>query len=280
MRIAVLLLLPALAVARQPDPEKERRPITANLENVGPDTAARMLKKAVGLRVEFAPQAAARKANVRLVGVPTYTAMTTLADAFGCEARFLGKKRWHVAPAWQFVILDRLDMKMGEKRKLAKLPIDDVLTIVRKIGKVDVTLDRAVDRTLTVSAPVKRHTYRALLDLVVKKHKLRWELRYGVVYVAAPRRLKVMPVLVPELTSRELRGRTLSPELRAMPLPKLGSALNVRLKVAKEFAAHPITASAREITLPQALALSLYPAGLTTVEKDGKFEVRALPSNP
>jgi hypothetical protein len=75
-----------------------------------------------------------------------------------------------------------------------------------------------------------------------------------------------------------------TPTRRSVRSPGLRNPMRdgvgVRLKVAKELAAHPITASAREITVPQALALSFHPAGLTTVERDGNFEVRALPTNP
>ena len=277
MRIAALLLLSALAVAEEPDASKETRPITANLENVGPETAARMLKKAAGLRVEIAPQAAAWKANLRLIGVPTSMAMESVAEAFHCEVRFLGKKRWHVAPRWQFAILDKLDKSMGKAPKIAKQPIDEVLETIRDGAGVDITLDRRVDRALAVSVPAKKRTYRCLLDQVVKKAKLKWELRYGVVYVADAKRLKELPVLVPELKAQALQARRLGLALKAVHLKRVGATVGLKLVVPKEQADREITARAKDISLPQALALMLYPEGLTATETNGALEIRALP---
>ncbi|MHC4450542.1 MAG: hypothetical protein ACYS0E_10480 [Planctomycetota bacterium] len=279
MRIVALLLLSALAVAEEPDASKQTRPINANLENVGPATAARMLKKAAGLSVVIAPQAAAWKANLRLVGVPTSMAMESLAEHFHCEVRFLGKKRWHVAPKWQFTLLDQLDKSMGKAPKIAKQPIDDVLETIRAGAGVDITLDRAVDRALVVSAPAKKRTYRKLLDQVVKKSRLKWELRYGVVYVADAKRLKQLPILVPELKAKKLRDHRLKLALKAVPLKRVGAQLGIgtMFVVAEEHGDKEIAVQAADITLPQALALMLYPEGLTVTETDEALNVRKLP---
>jgi hypothetical protein len=278
MRIAALLLLTTLAIAGEPDSSKERRPITANLENVGPETASRMLKEAVGLKVEIAPQLAVYKANLRLVGVPTHLAMKELGEHFHCEVRFLGKKRWHLAPKWQFDILDKLDTRMDGAPKFKKQPIGSVLEMIRKGAGVDITLDKTVDRALTVSLPAKKWTYRKLLDQVAKKAKLKWELRYGVVYVASKERLKQLPVLVPELRKHEERARLLGLKLDAVPLKKVGAKIGVDLRLPEEQADLEITARAKEITLAQALALMLYPQGLTATEKNGGLAVEKLPA--
>jgi len=277
MRIAVVLFLASLAVAGEPDASKETRPITANLENVGPETAARMLKKAAGLRVEIAPQAAAWKANLRLVGVPTSMAMESLAEHFHCEVRFLGKNRWHLAPAWQFDILDKLDGSMGKAPKITKQPLDEVLELVRTGAGLDITLDRTVDRTLVVSAPEKKRTYRNLLAYVLKKSKLKWELRYGVIYVASAKRLKQLPVLVPELQSPQLRGQRVKFALKAAPLKRVGASLRAKLVVPADQGDKEITARATDITLAQALALILYPEALTATEANGELRVQKLP---
>ena len=279
MRTAVLLILVPLAIAEEPDASKEKRPITANLENVGPETAARMLKKAAGLRVEIAPQAAVWKANLRLVSVPTWLAMESLAEHFHCEVRFLGKKRWRVAPAWQFETLDQLDRSMGKAPKITKQPLDAVLETIRKGAGVDITLDRTVDRALLISAPAKKRTYRSLLDYVVKRAKLKWDVRYGVVYVADAKRLKHLPILAPELQSPTLRGQRLKLALKAVPLKRVGAKLGIgaKLVVAEEHGDKEITAQAADITLSQALALMLYPVGLTATEADGALKVQKLP---
>ena len=276
MRIAPLLLLTALALGEEPDASKQTRPITTNLENVGPEAAARMLKKAAGLRVEMAPQAAERKINLRLIGVPTVSAMKAVAEAFHCEVRFLGKKRWHIAPAWQFKILDKLDQSAGSVPKIDRRPLDEVLATIGKGVGVDVTLDRTIDGAQLVSVPAKR-TYRFLLDHVTRKAKLKWKLRYGVVYVADAKRLKKLPVLVPQLRSRELRERWLKLALKAVLLKRVGPAIGAKLVVSKELGDREITADATDVTLPQALALILYPEGLTVTEKDDSLEVRPLP---
>jgi len=277
MRLAILLVLSALAAAGEPDASRETRPITANLENVGPETAARMLKEAAGLRVEIAPQAAAWRANLRLINVPTSTAMRSVAEAFHCEVRFLGKKRWHVAPKWQFAILDKLDRGMAEAAKFDRQPLDAVLEVIRDGAGVDLTLDKKVDRALVVSLPAKKRTYRSLLDEVARKAKLAWELRYGVVYVADAKRLEELPVLVPELQTQALRDQRLKLALEAMPLKRVGEAVGAKLVVPEELGDREITARATDITLPQALALILYPEGLTATETDGALAVEPLP---
>jgi len=277
MRVTAVLLLSALAVADEPDASKETRPITTNLENVGPETAAKMLKEAAGLRVEFAPQAAEWKANLRLIGVPTSIAMKSVAEAFHCEARFRGKKRWHVAPKWQFTILDALEQSAGRVERIDRQSIDGVLETIRKGAGVDITLDKTVDRALVVSVPAKTRTYGGLLDYVAKQAKLEWELRYGVVYVAGKKRLEELPVLVPQLRSGELRDRRLKLVLEATPLKEVGAAVGVELAVPDEHADRAITARATDITLPQALALMLYPEGLTVAEAEGTLTVQPLP---
>ena len=55
-----------------------------------------------------------------------------------------------------------------------------------KIDRRPLTLDRAIAGAQLVSVSAKR-TYRALLDHVTRKAKLKWKLRYGVVYVAEQR---------------------------------------------------------------------------------------------
>ena len=274
MRVTAVLILSALAFAEEPDAGKETRPITVNLENVGPAKAAKMLKKAAGLRVEIAPQLASRRINLRLVGVPTSSAMTSLAEHFRCELRFYGKKRWHLAPKWQFAILDKL---AASAPKLSKRPIDEALDAIRKGAGVDITLDREVDRALVVALSAKKKTFRDLLDYVTKKAKLKWELRYGVVYVATKERLKKIPILVPGLKDRRLTGRRLDVTLEAVALDQVGTKLGVGLVPPKGEGARKITARARSITLPQALALILYPHGWTTREAPGGLEIHPLP---
>jgi hypothetical protein len=281
--IAILLtfLFPSLLFAGKPDMEKQRRPITANLENVDPTTAARILNKAAKLKVEFAPQAAAMRANLRLIGVPEATAMKSVAEAFGCELRFLGKRHWHVAPAWQFAILDKLAPKSDKSLKIAKMPIDQLLDLIRAETKVDITLDHEVSRELTVTIKARKLPYRTLLDRLVKQHKLNWKMRYGVVYIATPARLEQMPVLPPSFTIPKLRELQIPVDFKRVPVKALAKALEksggVRFIVPKELAAREVSGQATKVSFAQALALTLYPRGMTAIEKDGSVQVEALP---
>ena len=265
VRIVLVLLFPAVALAGDRDPTRERRPITANLENVGPETARKMLEKAGGLRMQIAPQAAEWNINLRLIGVPTHQALTDVAKKFRCELRLVGKKRWHLAPAWQFRILDRLDKKMSVALE------GNALDAIAAAAGVNITLDRTVSEPPVLKRATKKKSYRSLLDAVCKKAKLSWDLRYGVLYVAGKARLEALPVLTPRWSNPEQRAKLVSPALKNVALRKA----ELPVVVPDEFGDRVITAQARNITTAQALALALYPAGLTCEERDKKLHVRA-----
>ena len=129
---------------------------------------------------------------------------------------------------------------------------------------------------------VSKATYRKLLDRLAKLHGLKWELRYGVVYVAKPERFKKMPVLPPWLKSPALLRVRLPVAFNRVSLKKLAPTLTqlmgVPFVVPEEMLAREVTAQAKDVSLRQALALMLYPGGLTAVEKRGAVHVKALPA--
>ena len=151
--------------------------------------------------------------------------------------------------------------------KIDKMPIEQFLARVRAETKVDITLDRSLDRELKVTMRVPKITYRTLLDRLVKRTGLKWELRYGVVYVAKPERFKKMPVLPPWLKSPALLRVRMPVAFNRVSLKKLAPTLTqlmgVPFVVPEEMASREVTAQAKDVSLRQALALMLYPGGLT-----------------
>ena len=127
---------------------------------------------------------------------------------------------------------------------------------------------------------MSKATYRKLLDRLVKLHGLKWELRYGVVYIATQKRLQKMPVLPPKLESAALQRMRMPVAFTSNSLKSLASKLTqltgVTFVVPEEMVAREVTAQARDITLRQALALLLYPGGMTVVEKDDTIVMQAL----
>jgi len=107
--------------------------------------------------------------------------------------------------------------------------------------------------------------------------ELAWELRYGVVYVAGTTRLDQLPILVPELQADALRDRRLDLALQAVPMKQVGATVGATLVVPEELGEREITARATDITLPQALALILYPEGLTATETEDALALQPLP---
>ena len=279
LRMLAVFVLAAAGAAREPDPEKERRPITANLENVDAPTTARMLKKAAKLKIEFAPQLADTRINLRLIGVPTFSAMKEVAEAFRCELQFLGKKRWRVVPAWQMTIYKAIETNKVAALDVKKMPVEQFLGLLRSELKIDITLDPKADRETPVTLRASKISYRKLLDKFVKARKLRWELRYGVLYIASADRFRQMPVLVPRLDTDAIRKLRLPVSFKNAPLGNVGQTLRALagkpFVIPKENDALAVTARAREITFEQALALILYPHGFTAVEKDDAIHVRA-----
>jgi len=282
MRCAVAALLTTIAFAGEPDAETQVKPITLELDNCGPKVAAKILLRKAKLRVEFAPQAAARRANVRLINVPTVAGMRTIAEHFRCEARYLGKRRWRLAPAWQFAILEKIESRRIVPVNVTKMPIAEFLATVRTATEIDITLDPRVDRASTVTMRATKISYRKLLDRLVKAQRLAWELRYGVLCIAERKQLDQMPVLPPQLASAALRKLRTPLAFEGVTLgaiaPQLEKLMGVPFVVPDEMNAQTVTARAKDVTLEQALALLLYPHGWTAEEKDGAVHVKALPA--
>ena len=65
--------------------------------------------------------------------------------------------------------------------------------------------------------------------------------------------------------------------LKAVPLKRVGGTLRAKLVVPADQGDEEITARATDITLAQALALMLYPEGLTASEAIGELRVEKLP---
>ena len=280
-RIAVALLVSIIAFAGEPDIEKEVKPISLELVNCGPDAAAKILLREAKLRVEFAPQAAARRANVKLINVPTVSGMKTIAEHFGCQVRFLGKRRWRVAPAWQFAVLDKIELRRDTPLNVKKMPIEEFLETVRTETGVDITLDPRVDRESTVTLRASKISCRKVLDRLVKALRLAWELRYGVLYIAEREHFDRMPVLPPQLETPALRNLRMPVDSEGVALaevaPQLEKLMSIPFIVPEGMKARTVTAHAKDVTLEQALALLLYPLGWTAEEKDGAVHMKELP---
>ena len=278
MRIAALLLLASLALA-----DKEVRKgnkVNLTFDKATPAEAARLLKQVAGLEVEFAPQLAGKRIHLALRDLPPKVAVERIAEAFGCKAQHRGGKKWRVLPAWQIDLLNNLEGKRVHDLAVDEMRLDQLLRLMRDQTKADIVLDPALpaDRSITLSA--NDVSYRSLLDLITGPNEMRWELRYGVVYLSTPARLKGMPVNAPAIKSG---ARTQVPmhldnaELKAA-CQVFQMLTGFQVNVQDKWAATKVSIDVKKVRFNQAFALLLYPVGLTLAEQDDVLTVIKLPT--
>ena len=276
MRILSLLLLALPVVAEEAAP----KPAPVKLTHKGATTAD--AKKALEShpafrRVEFAPQVAKLKVDLDCGGLTPEQAIEHVAKAFGCEAQSLGDKRWRIAPAWQIAILKKIDGAKGVALTIQGRSLREVLDIFTSAAGLAVHLDREVDSNRKLTLQVNKVSYRALLDLITEPNELAWELRYGVIYIATPDKLKKMPLLPPRIPGMEKRRVQLAFEKVSIVMAAnyMAAAAGVRVTVPKGVKARTVTVRAHDVTVPQAFALLCYPWGMSATVADGAVQIRA-----
>jgi len=278
MRIAILLLLAPLALA-----DEEVRPgdgLILSFDNATAETAAKLLKNDAGLKVQFAPQCKGKRIELQIRGLPAKSAIERIAEAFDCKAQHRGGMKWRVLPGWQIDLLKKLEGTRVVDLAVDEMRLDQFLRLVRDQTRADIVLDPAIQASRTITLQANNTNYRALLDLVTQPNEMRWELRYGVVFISTATRLKNMPIHPPAIPGT---ARTRVPiNFDKVNLPAVCQMfqvlMGVRIEVPKEFAKTKVSAKVKRVRFDEALALLLYPVGLTVTEKESALTVGRLPA--
>jgi len=277
MRIALLLMF-ALPVAAS-EPEPKVKPANGVLKRASAADAKTALERHADIeRIDFAPQVAHLKIDVDLRGLTAPQAIERVAKAFDCEAQDLGKKRWRIAPAWQLAIRKKLENDKMTKLDVRDKPLGELLEFVRAASGLPIHLDRTVDSKRRITMQIADTNYGSVLALLTEPQELKWELRYGVIYIAPPDRLKQMPLLPPRIKGLEKR-RIKGIQFEQTPLTVLADYMTaltgVRTIVARGVGARTVSINVSGVTVEQAFALMLYPWNMTASRSDGVIEMTA-----
>jgi len=274
MRTALLLIFASWVAADEPAPKI--KPLTLALKQTTATGAKWALEQHPGIAaVEFAPQVAHLKVDIECAGLQPKSAIECVAKAFGCEAQNLGGKRWRIAPAWQIAIWKNLVNRKLAKVSFEEKPLREVLDFLRAVSGSPIHLDHEVDATRDVTLQVTNVTSGDALGLITELTQLKWELRYGVVYIASAERLKKLPVVSPRIKGMEKRRVMLHFDGVALPMVAnyMQAAAGVQVVLPRQAAALAVSVKAN-VSVEQAFALIFYPLDLTAVEKDGVIHIK------
>jgi len=274
MRITLLLILASWVAADEPAPKI--KPLTLALKQTTATGAKWALEQHPGIeRVDFAPQVAHLKVDIECSGLQPEKAIEQVATAFGCEAQKLGAKRWLIAPAWKIAISKNLVNRKLAKVSFKEAPLSTVLDFLRAVSGSSIHLDPEVDATRNVTLQLTNVTFGDAVGLVTELTQLKWELRYGVVYIASAERLKKLPVVSPRIKGMEKRRVMLQFDGATLPMVAnyMQAAAGVQVVMPRGAAARAVSVKAN-VSVEQAFALIFYPLGLTAFEKDGVVHVQ------
>ncbi|MHC4410243.1 MAG: hypothetical protein ACYS0F_14740 [Planctomycetota bacterium] len=242
----------------------ERLTIQFDRENV--DRIVRVIETHAGAKVEVATEYRGRKVSVQAENQTVPDVLEKIAVALGGASKKLGPDRFRIAPKWQHAILEKLEKNRVHGLTMEDAELGQALRLFHT--QCGVRVHSTVDAKRKISFKADDVSYRTLLDTIAKAAGGSWQLRYGVAYLAEQEQLKGLPVRPPAIRKAPTIPLLLKGKTMREALTYLQAVTGRKFKWPKELPATRITVHVNSLALDHALALVLYPAGLTAAEKD------------
>ncbi|MHC4849829.1 MAG: STN domain-containing protein [Planctomycetota bacterium] len=245
--------------------------LTFQFTNENVDQIIRVIETYAGAKVEVAAEYRGKKVSVQTANETVPDVLQKISIALGGASKKLGPDRFRIAPKWQHTILEKL-----EKNRVHGLTMEDA-----ELGQAlrlfatqcGVRVHSTIDPKRKISFKADDVSYRTLLDTIAKAAGGSWQLRYGVAYLCSADQRKMLPVEPPRIVKPPSVPLLLKDKTIEEALSYLQTVTGRKFEWPEELPANKVTIQAKSITLDQALALVLYPAGLTAAEKDGVIVV-------
>jgi len=246
--------------------------LTFDYKNVEVEKATEVIATYAGVQIELAPQFRGRSITLKANNSTVPDVLDRIGRQLGGSSKMLGGKRFRIAPDWQHAILGKLEEKKAHGLAIDGMELRHVLEIVRT--QCGVRAHATLDPKKRIALEADGVSYRTVLDRIAKAAGGAWELRYGIAYLATQKELADMPLLPPEIEKRPRLPLHFREKSIVDALIFLQAASKQPIQWPEKLPDRKVTVKAESVDLAQALALVLYPAGLTAEEKDGVIVVK------
>jgi len=240
---------------------------------------AEIVNARLDVRLELGEGAGDTRVTVRFEGATAPQVLRKLRDVTRLPLQRLGEGRYRLGRDWRAELRARLKEKKVTMAIRGR-DLGEALRFLRTVSGANFVLDAAAPRA-KIEIQTGAITVEQALNLMTEANGLAWDLRWGVVFVSTPKRLKALP-RDPPLGG--LGGRRISLPFERTPLPKAlgylnaasGLAVSVDVAAKDDVEATEVTVQVSDTEPADALALMLLPAGFTAERKDGRIVVRKL----
>ncbi|MHC4958668.1 MAG: hypothetical protein ACYTGN_09845 [Planctomycetota bacterium] len=226
-----------------------------------------------GAKIELDPHYKARRISLKLNNATLPAALQTIANDLGAVVVTKAADHYELLPVWKRDLRAKLDSTEvpNLQQAMGLATLRETLVLVGNVARVNIVVDPALDLGKnTMDLMVTGVSLRQLLDLVTAPNELAYELRYGVVFVARPARLKQLPLRLGVPTPGDKR---ITAEFKGVTLDKALAEIAKQADLAIEPPAPlpdtKLKLAFRGLTADQALAVLTLPLGLK-VEKTKK----------
>ncbi|MHC4939339.1 MAG: hypothetical protein ACYTHK_10250 [Planctomycetota bacterium] len=247
--------------------------MTFSMENVPFEQVVKVVEVYTGWKLEFAEEYRGWGVSVVAKKQRPEKVLEVLAKQVLGRSRKLGKRRYRIAPMWQHVLYRVLEDPRTTTIKIEETDLDMALRLCRFKARY-LQLHPGIDPKKKVSFSAADATQGALLDHLAKAAGAEWALRYGVIYVAPKGELARMPVRAPNIAGTVtlyVENRKLTDVLRLLEQQTRGTFTKP-----DKLPDVTITAKLSGIELSHALAIVLYPAGLTAKAEKGELIIEKM----
>ncbi|MHC4339841.1 MAG: hypothetical protein ACYSX0_06480 [Planctomycetota bacterium] len=233
--------------------------------------------------IDLDPLYAHRQIDIALDDATLEDALKKVAWNFGAKVGRRAAGGYRIVPPWKAVMFERIEHRKISIDHQAPLPIESILSAIGKLANAPFVFDPALKTNRTGELHVKEVTASQVLDLLTAPNELGWELRYGVVFVSTPARLKALPARA-SFASARLPDKSLKLAYVEAPLTGVlrhlqtagGLPITVDKRAAKAVQAVKVTCDLEELSFRHALALMLLPHGFSAVVEEGT-RIRVIP---
>jgi hypothetical protein len=247
--------------------------LTLKYDKVPLTKALEVFETYCGAKIELDPLYKSRKTSLQLDKVTLPAALQTIANDLKAVVVPKGRDHFEILPGWKRDLRAKLDEKEvpNLQQPMGLATMRDTMVLVGNVTGVDIVVDPALDLGQnTMDLMVAGVTLRQLLDLTTASNELAYDLRYGVVFVARPARLKQLPLALDVPLPRdkkitaEFKGETLD-----KALAEVAKQSGLAIAPPAPLPETKLRLALRDVTPDQALAVLTLPLGLK-VEKAEK----------
>lgn len=243
--------------------------VTFSFRDEAVEQVLRIIEVYAGVKVEIAAVYRGRTVSIEAKNLKIPKVIEMIADKLGGAAKKTGRDRYRLAPKWQHALLAKLEKTKAVGLKMEDIELAQALKYFHTLCGVHV--HSTVDPKKKIQLTADDVSLRVVLDRIADAAGAKWDLRYGVVYMGNA--LEKLPIRAPTIGAAPSVPLLLRDKSIEEALTYLQAATGREIKWPEKLPASRVNVNARSVGLDQALALVLYPAGLTAVEKKGVIVV-------